>query len=50
MLVNWNNKPARGFGAADDQWDYGSIHRVDLLNDNLDQGEAAHARDAHAAR
>ena len=34
VLNNWNNKPARGFPAADDQWDYGSLNRVDLLNDN----------------
>jgi acyl-homoserine lactone acylase PvdQ len=30
-IVNWNNKQARGFGAADDNWDYGSVHRADLL-------------------
>jgi acyl-homoserine lactone acylase PvdQ len=34
VLNNWNNKPASGFPAADDQWSYGSIGRVDLLNDN----------------
>ena len=34
VLNNWNNKPARGFPAADDQWSYGPISRVDLLNDN----------------
>ena len=27
-LVNWNNKPAQAFGAADDEWSYGSIQRV----------------------
>ena len=31
-IVNWNNKPAAGFPAADDNWSYGSIHRVDLLD------------------
>ncbi len=30
-LVNWNNKPAAGWQAADDQWSYGSVHRNDLL-------------------
>jgi acyl-homoserine lactone acylase PvdQ len=35
-LVNWNNKPAKGFGAADDQWSYGSIHRVQMLNAGID--------------
>src|SRR4029079_4965116 len=34
VLNNWNNKPARGFPGADDQWSYGSIQRVDLLNRN----------------
>ena len=34
VLNNWNNKPARDFPAADDQWSYGSIGRVQLLNDN----------------
>jgi acyl-homoserine lactone acylase PvdQ len=31
ILTNWNNKPARGFGAADDEYSYGSVHRVDLF-------------------
>ena len=30
-IVNWNNKPAAGFAAADDNFSYGSIHRVQLL-------------------
>ncbi len=30
-LVNWNNKPAPGWQAADDTWSYGSVHRNDLL-------------------
>lgn len=32
VLNNWNNKPARGFPAADDQYAYGAEQRVDLLN------------------
>ena len=35
MLVNWNNRPAPGWGAADDNWEYGSTHRVRLLLENL---------------
>ncbi|MCW3016487.1 MAG: peptidase penicillin amidase [Solirubrobacterales bacterium] len=31
-LVNWNNKPAPGFGSSDSEWGYGSVHRVQLLN------------------
>jgi acyl-homoserine lactone acylase PvdQ len=34
-LVNWNNRPAPGWGAADDNWSYGSVQRVRLLNDGL---------------
>ncbi|MDX6607632.1 MAG: hypothetical protein QOD14_2172 [Solirubrobacterales bacterium] len=35
-LTNWNNGAARGFGAADDQWDRnGSVGRINLLNFNL---------------
>lgn len=37
VLNNWNNKPALGFPAADDQWSYGSIQRVDLLNINTNK-------------
>ena len=35
QIVNWNNKPAAAFAAADDNWSYGSVHRVDLLNANV---------------
>ncbi len=35
QIVNWNNKPAAAFAAADDNWSYGSVHRVDLLNTNV---------------
>jgi acyl-homoserine lactone acylase PvdQ len=35
VIVNWNNKAARGFEAADNAWSYGISHRVDLLNRNL---------------
>lgn len=35
VLANWNNKPAPGFSAADDQWSYGSVQRVDLLQKGL---------------
>jgi acyl-homoserine lactone acylase PvdQ len=37
-IVNWNNKPAAAFGAADDNWSYGSVHRVQLLNSALPKG------------
>jgi acyl-homoserine lactone acylase PvdQ len=35
LLVNWNNRPAPNWGAADDNWSYGSTHRVQLLLGNL---------------
>src|SRR4029078_2671545 len=31
LILNWNNKPARAFSAADHQWSYGSVLRVQLL-------------------
>ena len=35
-IVNWNNKPARKWEAADDQWGYGSVHRNNLLERTVD--------------
>jgi acyl-homoserine lactone acylase PvdQ len=31
VILNWNNKPARGYAAADDDWTWGPVQRVDLL-------------------
>lgn len=31
LLLNWNNKPAPGFGAADDNWTYGPVDHVQLF-------------------
>ena len=42
VIVNWNNKPARGFAAADDHWSYGSLQRVQLLSRRL-AGSEVHA-------
>jgi acyl-homoserine lactone acylase PvdQ len=30
-LFSWNNKPAPAFGAADNDFSYGAVHRVELL-------------------
>ncbi len=30
-IVNWNNKPGAGFTASDDNWSYGPVQRVQLL-------------------
>jgi Penicillin amidase len=35
VLVNWNNRPAPKWGAADDNWAYGSVQRVRMLTDGL---------------
>jgi acyl-homoserine lactone acylase PvdQ len=31
LIVNWNNKPAAGFGSSDSDWSYQSVHRNELL-------------------
>ena len=38
QIVNWNNKPGAAFAAADDNWSYGSVQRVQLLNNALPEG------------
>jgi acyl-homoserine lactone acylase PvdQ len=43
QIVNWNNKPAASFGAADDNWSYGSVHRVQLLTNALPKGKTTPA-------
>jgi acyl-homoserine lactone acylase PvdQ len=35
-IINWNNKPAAGVGASDDNWSYGPIQRVQLLQRRID--------------
>jgi acyl-homoserine lactone acylase PvdQ len=34
-IVNWNNKPAAAFAAADDNWSYGSVQRVLMLRNGV---------------
>jgi len=36
-ILNWNQKPADAWSAADDQWGYGSVHRVDLFDEGVDR-------------
>jgi acyl-homoserine lactone acylase PvdQ len=43
QIVNWNNKPGAAFGAADDNWSYGSVDRVQLLNQALPMGRTTPA-------
>ena len=47
VLVNWNNRPAPKWGAADDNWAYGSVQRVRMLNDGLAKRAAARPRVGH---
>ncbi|HYH60053.1 MAG TPA: penicillin acylase family protein [Thermoleophilaceae bacterium] len=35
LILNWNNKPSKDWGAADDQWSYGAIHRVELFDEPI---------------
>jgi acyl-homoserine lactone acylase PvdQ len=37
VIAAWNNRPARGWGAADDNWSFGPIQRVQLLQQALAQ-------------
>ena len=36
-LTSWNNSPAAKWRAADDQYSFGSVHRVQSLNERLEQ-------------
>jgi len=38
-IINWNNKPAAGWTAADDEWAYGSVHRSELLQHAVNRVE-----------
>jgi acyl-homoserine lactone acylase PvdQ len=35
VITNWNNKPAFGWQAADNNWSYGSLHREQMLRDAI---------------
>ncbi len=35
LILNWNNRPAADVGAADSNFSYGSVHRVELLRDAM---------------
>jgi acyl-homoserine lactone acylase PvdQ len=35
IFTSWNNKPAPGFSAADNQFSYGPVYRVQSLSDRL---------------
>jgi len=37
-IVNWNNKGARGFHAADSNWEYTPVYRSKLIEDRVKRG------------
>ena len=39
VILDWNSKPAAGWGAADDNWSFGSVQRKDLLTAALGAGK-----------
>jgi acyl-homoserine lactone acylase PvdQ len=43
-IASWNNKPARGWRASDGNYSFGSIHRVQSLNEKLEQRLARKTR------
>jgi acyl-homoserine lactone acylase PvdQ len=42
FLTSWNNKPAPGFSAADDNYSLGPVQRVQSLNDEIARQFAIH--------
>ena len=42
VLVNWNNKPAPQFSAADSQYGYGAVYRAQLLSTQVNRQLAQH--------
>jgi acyl-homoserine lactone acylase PvdQ len=38
-IVNWNNRPAPEFGSADNDWEHGSLHRVQMLEAGIAKRE-----------
>lgn len=43
-FISWNNKPAPGFAAADDQYGYGQVYRSNLLVSQLKAQFHAHTK------
>jgi acyl-homoserine lactone acylase PvdQ len=37
VILNWNNKPGRGYSSADNQWSFGPVQRVQLLQAQIAQ-------------
>jgi acyl-homoserine lactone acylase PvdQ len=37
VILNWNNKPGRGFSSSDDNWAFGPVQRVQLLRNAVER-------------
>ena len=48
-ILDWNSKPAAGWGAADDNWSFGSVQRKELLTAALGSGKRTVAQLVAAA-
>jgi acyl-homoserine lactone acylase PvdQ len=42
FFTSWNNKPAPGFGAADNEYGYGPVYRSQMLTDEIRRQLAQH--------
>jgi acyl-homoserine lactone acylase PvdQ len=49
MLVSWNNKQAPKWAAADDNYGYGDVYRVQLIADHI-KADLAHGQKANIAQ
>jgi acyl-homoserine lactone acylase PvdQ len=43
-ITSWNNKQARAFSAAEDAYSFGSVHRVDSLDERVEKAIAGRKR------
>ena len=44
FLVSWNNKQAPDWAAADDQYDYGPLHRAQMISDKVRAGTRGNSK------
>jgi acyl-homoserine lactone acylase PvdQ len=40
VILNWNNKPGHGYSSADNQWSFGPVQRVQLLEEQVAKHKA----------
>ena len=49
-LVSWNNKQAPEWAAADDNYDYGPLHRSQMIADKVKAGTKGKRKMTHRRR